>query len=209
MTIFAFMADVSEPDRRIFRMGMAHISLVIAGPLAPLIGTLTNNMGGYILTFATQVTLNVMAIIMLYLTTRRLKSTRDSNKKWTISGLLHPNHIMECIRVLLKKRQGPYRKLIFITCLIYILKVVTITCEGALGYLYVGIQFGWQVKEFNTYHTVTNGLDSLIQMGVLSLITSWEPPEGKLFMVCFANCVLCVLIKGFSFYPWLYYIGMW
>ena len=35
---FSFIADISEPDQRAFRMGMTYVASRLGSPLAPLVG---------------------------------------------------------------------------------------------------------------------------------------------------------------------------
>ena len=38
MSLNAFIADISEPDQRAFRMGMLHLAMALGRPLSPLLG---------------------------------------------------------------------------------------------------------------------------------------------------------------------------
>ena len=209
MCTFAFISDVSEPDKRALRLGMAHVAQMAAGPFGPILGSTIFNIGGYVAVFTVELVINVISLIILYLMFRRFPWKQITEQERGICYLIDPKHVWNCIQVAVKKRVKPNRKLILLLVALFVVSVVIHKSESNVAYLYVGVRYGWEVQEYSLFQSITFGWRIITQMTLIPIVTSSRlVPESKILVAVISSSILVHLAMAFAKYSWLYYLGM-
>ena len=213
MGINSFIADISAPEQRSFRMAILNLMGSIGQPFGTQIGKQLFGAGSYKCVVASSLVGKVICLLLLVIRMETLKykpKPKDIQENRVEKKQLHPfspMHIVDSIKTALKKR--PYNKRFYLWVNLIVMNGVVIPMwgESVVGYNYVMTRFHWGFDEYSDYTTFCQIIDIIGQFLMVSCLGYIRVRDSLLVPILLACVISRDLIKAFAQKVWMYYLG--
>ena len=212
MGINAFIADISKPHQRSFRMAMMHFVPTIGRPLGTQLGKLLYEAGGYNCVIGATLVGRAVGFILLVVRLETFKWKPKSTEDTPIKPIkkrhaLSPSHIIDSIRTATKPRPNGKRMYLWIYLIVLLSVILPFFGEMTIGFNYVRTRYSWGVDEYSDYRTVTEIIDIVGQSICIPLLGYLQIRDSLLIPFLLSTVVIRDFMKGFADQPWMYYTG--
>ncbi|CAD7081522.1 unnamed protein product [Hermetia illucens] len=181
---FAYVSDVSTVDKRTLRVAILEVCYLVTIPTGVALGSfLFNNVlnASYAYMFTVNASLLIVALIyslimLKWQTTEKQRSLREVGFFGFFPDFFDRTHVVESIRVLVKKREGYGRVFLFI-----FLGMMTLYTfqrdEKPFLYLYTQLKFHWGVTDYSYFKTFQSSaycIVTLIGIPLMNRVLKWK-----------------------------------
>ena len=215
LSIGAFIADISDPDQRAFRMFLFSFPWKIGTPIGTQLGKYLFDQGSFLCVssaaYLSKVICFILFVIRLELFYRdeevkkRVEAAKNQNKK-----KVHPfslNHIKSSFTVVAKKRDNNKRFYFLLYSAILFSGHLSYAGEHGIAYNYVRTRYGWEVNKYSDYSSITHIVDTVGQACVIPLINYFVLSSSNLVPVLLSTLTARHLIKALASEPWMLYLS--
>ena len=217
MGINAFIADISKPNQRSFRMAMIHFISSLGRPFGTQMGKWLFSEGGYVCVIGATVLGRLVGFVFLVIRLEMFnwkpvkKEIGDAEKKSQPIRKKHhalsPMHILDSVKTACKERPNNKRFYLWVYLLTMVTMVLPWFGEGVIGYNYVMTRYNWGVDEYSDYKTVTEILDIVGQSICIPLLGYLQIRDSLLIPFLLSTIVARDFVKAFAEQSWMYYFG--
>ena len=213
MGINAFIADISSPEQRSFRMAMMHFVSSIGRPFGTQAGAYLYDKGGYVCVISA--TLLGRFLSFLFLVVRlemfnwKSKHLEEKEQKNTRKRhhALSPKHIVDSLKVSTRKRPNGKRFYLWVYLAVMITCVLPFFGEMTIGYNYVRTRYNWEVQDYSNFRSITEIIDIAGQTICIPLLGMLSIRDSLLIPFLLSTIIARDFIKGFGEESWMYYFG--
>ena len=213
MGINIFIADISQPHQRSFRMAAMSFVSSVGRPIGTQLGSYLFSEGGYICVFGATLVGRVVGFILLLIRLEMFEwkpkkqddaqPSREIQKKHALS----PSHIMESIKTAIKPRSNGKRMYLWIYLIVLLAVILPLFGEMTIGYIYVRTRYDWEVKEYSDYRTIIEIVDLVGQAIFIPLLGYLSIRDTVLIPFLLGFVIAKDVVKGCAISPWMFYIG--
>ena len=218
MGITAFVADISKPHQRSFRMAMMHLSRVFGKPFGTQMGKYLYFTGGYLCVIGATVLGRILGFTFLLVRLELFKwkpnnenVSTDAKHPKPKTQLKHhalsPMHIVDSLKTACKERPNNKRFYLWIYLMVMIAIVLPFFGESTIGYNYVMTRYNWGPAEYSDFTTTTEIIDIVAQCFFIPLLGVVKIRDSVLIPFLLSTIIARDLIKAFAVESWMYYLG--
>ena len=213
MGINSFIADISAPEQRSFRMAILNLMGHLGQPFGTQIGKQLFGAGSYKCVIGSSLLGKVICLLLLVIRMETFKykpKQKDIQENPVEKKQLHPlspMHIIESFKTALKKRPNNKRFYLWVNLFVMNAVVIPMWGEGVIGYNYVMTRFHWGFDKYSDYTTVCQIIDIVGQFLMVSYLGYIKVRDALLVPILLACVITRDLIKAFSQREWMYYLG--
>ena len=158
--INSFIADISKPHQRSFRLAMMHFVATVGRPFDTQMGKWLFDEGSYVCVIGATVVGRAIGFIFLIIRLEmfnwkpKSKISSDNNGQIRNMGqkrhhALSPKHIVDSIKTACKKRTDNKRFYLWVYLIVMIVISLPHNGEKVIGYNYVMTRFNWGPDEYS------------------------------------------------------------
>jgi len=218
MGINAFIADISAPDQRSFRLATVHYISSIGYPFGTQLGAYLFHSGGYLCVIGAAVIgrlITLLALVGRLEMYRWRPSRQPADKSQSAASptalkrhhALSPRHVLDSLRTACKPRENGKRLYIWLYFIVIITIVLPMFGESSIGYNYVRSLYHWQVQEYSNYSTVTEIIAIVIQGICIPLFGYLQIRDAVIIPFLVFGIVARDVLKAFAKESWMYYVA--
>ena len=219
MGINAFIADISPPHQRSFRMAMMHFVSSVGRPFGTQMGKWLYFEGGYVCVIGATVIGRVLGFAFLV---GRLEMFKWRPKKQSEEGeddrknkpqerkkyhALSPMHVVDSIKTACRKRPNGKRFYLWVYLMVMISVVLPFFGEMTIGYNYVMTRYSWGPGEYSDYSSISEIIDIVGQSICIPLLGVLNIRDSLLIPFLLITIIARDFVKAFAKYEWMYYFG--
>ena len=213
MGINAFIADISSPEQRSFRMAMMHFVQTVGRPFGTQAGAYLYDKGGYVCVISATLLGRFLSFVFLVVRLEMFnwkskhleeKEQKNSRKR---HHALSPRHIIDSLKVSFKKRANGQRFYLWIYLLVMLNVILPWYGEEVIGYNYVRTRYNWEVQDYSNYRTVSEIIDIVGQSICIPLLGILSIRDSLIIPFLLSGIIIRDFVKGFGEEPWMYYFG--
>ncbi|KAL0869895.1 hypothetical protein ABMA27_006095 [Loxostege sticticalis] len=208
MGSYSYLADVTTPESRTFRIGVAALIVTLGVPLgAGISGSLTVNFGYYGV-FGISLALFALAFIHTLFRVHDVKRIKQEGSfGQQLLHFFHPKNVWDTLSLLFMKRG---MKLIQVILVIWAHIVIMgpVQGEGVLLYLYVLQRYNMDPETFSLYSTY-NVLIGIVGTAIaVTIFSKWlGMHDSMLGIIATASKVASSLVYGFASTKEIFFAG--
>lgn len=214
MGINAFIADISKPEQRSFRMAMIHFVSSLGRPFGTQIGAVLFEQGGYVCVIGATLVgrlvsfgLLIISLEMFKWSPKKKEEESDEPIRKKRHHALSPSHIIDSLKTAVKPRSDGKRFYLWVYLLVMISMVLPWFGESVIGYLYVRKRYDWGVQEYSDFRTVSEVLDIVGQAIFIPVLGVLQIKDSLIIPILLSTVIARDFVKGFAETSWLYYFG--
>jgi len=212
MGIASFIADISSPEQRTFRMASVRFVESLGGPLGTKFGAYLWDVGGYLCVFGTSLLGKLLTLIILAVRLELFKwnpGKVDEKKEERPKKrhVLSPGHIKDSFQTFFKKRSYGKRFYLITYTMVMLTYYLPFFGEGAVSYNYVRTRFHWGVDEYSNYRSICSVIDLVGQAVLIPILGILALPDANIIPFIIFTVFLRHMIKGFAVQSWMMYLG--
>ena len=213
MGMNAFIADISSPQQRSFRMAMMHFVQTLGEPFATQAGAYLYDKGGYVCVISANLLGRFLSFLFLVVRLEifNLKSQRQEEKELNNKRQMHhalsPNHIIDSVKVYFKKRENGKRFYLWVYLLVMLSVAVPMFGEQTIGYNYVRTRYNWEVQDYSNFRTVSMIIKIVGQSICIPLLGFFSIRDSLIIPFLLSSILISDFVRGFGEVPWMYYLA--
>ena len=215
MGINSFIADISPPHQRSFRMAMMHFVGSVGRPFGTQMGKWLFLEGGYICVIGATVLGRVIGFAFLIIRLEMFNWKPKQNQSEEAQArpqrkkhhALSPVHVLDSFKTACRERPNKKRFYLWVYLLVMIAAVLPFFGESVIGYNYVMTRFSWGPAEYSDYTTVAEIIDIVGQSICIPLLGFLQIRDSVLVPFLLGTIIARDLVKAFAEYGWMYYLG--
>ena len=217
MGINAFIADISKPNQRSFRMAMLYFFSSLSRPFGTQMGKCLFLEGGYVCVIGVSVLGRIMGFVFLVIRLEMFnwkpvkKEDDDAENKTQPMRKKHhalsPKHILDSINTACKARPNNKRFYLWVYLLIHVVLILPWGGEGVISYNYVMTRYNWGVKEYSDYKTVAEVIDIIGHTIFIPLLGYLQIRDSLLIPFLLTTIIARSFVNAFAEQSWMYYFG--
>ena len=217
LSVGAFIADISDPENRAFRIFVFGFAYKIGSPVGIQLGKYLFSKGSFLCVSSAKFVARIIAYILLIIRIeiyyrnekkeeKEPEKQKDQNDKKKENPLsLH--HVKDSFLVLSKPRKNGKRFYFLLYLLVIMIGRMSFEGEGSVAYSYVRTRYGWEVSEWSDFKSVTKIVESVGQALVVPLIAYLELSSSNLVPVLMMFITTRHLIKALAKEAWMMYLA--
>ena len=217
LSLGAFIADISDPDQRAFRMFLFSFPWKIGSPIGTQLGKYLFDQGSFICVSSATFLFKIICFALFVIRLELYYRNEDVKKKVEASKQLernkkkvHPlslDHIKESVFVVTRKRENNKRFYLILYIGIIFAGHLSFEGESSVAYNYVRTRYGWEVNEYSDFSTITHIIDTVGQAMIIPLISYFELSSSNLVPVLMSTITARHLIKALAKDSWMLYLS--
>ena len=214
MGINSFIADISKPEQRSFRMAMIHFVSSLGRPFGTQIGAVLFEQGGYVCVIGATLLgrfvsfgLLILSLEMFKWSPKKKEEESDEPIRKKRHHALSPSHILDSLKTAVRPRPDGKRFYLWVYLLVMISMVLPWFGESVIGYLYVRKRYDWGVQEYSDFRTVSEVLDIVGQAIFIPVLGVLQIKDSLIIPILLSTVIARDFFKGFAETSWLYYFG--
>ena len=212
MGVNIFIADISKPHQRSFRMAAMSFVSSVGKPIGTQLGSYLFSEGGYICVIGATLVGRVIGFILLLVRLEMFewkpkKNDTEPSRKLEKKHALSPSHIMESIKTAIKPRPNGKRMYLWVYLIVLLAVILPLFGELTIGFNYVRTRYDWQVKEYSDYRTIIEIVDLVGQAIFIPLLGYLSIRDTVLIPFLLGFVIAKDVVKGFAESPWMFYVG--
>ena len=211
--INTFIADISRPEQRSFRMAMVYFTSCVGLPFGTQAGAYLYAKGGYLCVISATLLGSFLSFVFLAvrLEMSNWKSNHLQGKELQNARKRHhalsPIHIIDSIKVSFKKRTNGIRYYLWVYLLIHFTLIMSLNVVMVTEYNYVRTRYNWEVMEYSNYQTVTEIMDIVAQSIYIPLLGILSIRDSLIVPFLLSSISIGYFLTGFGEKPWMFYFG--
>jgi len=213
MGMNAFIADISSPEQRSFRMAMMQFVKTIGRPFGVQAGAYLYDKGGYVCVFSATLIGRILSFVFLVVRLEmfnwKSKHLQEKEQKNTSKRHhpLSPRHIIDSIKVSFKKRTNGKRFYLWVYLLVHFNVILPFYGESVIGYNYVRTRYNWEVQDYSNFITLSEIFDIVGQSICIPLLGIFSIRDSLIVPFLLSCIIIRDFVKGFGEAPWMFYFG--
>jgi len=210
MVTYAFIADNSTPRQRTLRLGAVSACYKIARPIATVLGGILFESGGYVLVLGVSVSFYSLAWICGAARLWGFKEafTDKIDKKNSLIDMIHPNHILNTIKVIFMPRADKKRTFLMIMFFVMLSDHFHDMGEIAYEFLFTKRFLSWTVLDFSWFKTVDSISTSIGMVTLLPLLHYLNATDNIIILIALISLIFSNMMRGFAISYTTFYISI-
>ncbi|XP_034237143.1 proton-coupled folate transporter-like [Thrips palmi] len=174
LSVFSYVADVTTPENRTFRIGMVATAVSWGFPIASALSGVAFTTLGFTGVYIVSIALYGLGLAYGYRYIREPHPPvpRPPGVSF-LADFCNWRHVWDTVKVALKKRRGSRRLQFYILVLLYFTIQGPIQGEGIVSFLYLTQQFQWEAIAFSAYSTYFIILSAVGNFVATTVFAKW------------------------------------
>lgn len=188
LSVFSYVADVTTPDNRTFRIGMVATAVSWGFPIASALSGVAFTTLGFTGVYIVSIVLYALGLVYGYRNIREPHPPvpRPPGVSF-LSDFCNWRHVWETVKVALKKRRGSRRLQFYIVVLLYFAIQGPLQGEAIVSFLYLTQRFQWDAIAFSAYSTYFIILSAVGNFVATTVFAKW---------LNMSDCLIGVIAMG-------------
>ena len=215
LSLGAFIAEISDPDQRAFRMFLFSFPSKIGTPIGTQLGKYLFAEGSFVLVSSVAFAFKIVCFALFVLRLEMFYRNKDVQKKMAENKTedeekVNPfslSHIKESFTVVTKKRRNSLRFYFVLYTLVIFVGHLSFEGERSVAYNYVRTRYEWEVNEYSDFSSITHIIHSAGQLIVVPLINYFHLSSSNLIPVLMCTITARHLITALAVDSWMLYLS--